>query len=318
MIKEYYRLDDLKESFDFSLSDIDYLVAESKIKFCLFSKSTNVIIGGWRKGKFVGFGQANYSGLISLTSKEQTELFEKNKLNLTQSNILQKEKLVSYKASYPFNVTTPNTVIEEWNEKELTDIEWEHLPFRFYPEERKSNLKMFEGLVEQLGAIAEVKTTGKYSGDSIPNPLVTVKNELFFHWKSFSLNDVCILADEIIKAQQVTGIIQNEVIEEPKVKLSTTTVHKEIKTRTDDFNDLLIEIIRANPKKTAKIYWRIIEEESSELEGCRVFDKNNLIRAISENDSIEWVDKKSRPRKSISFGSFSNRVSRMKKLIFDD
>jgi hypothetical protein len=79
---------------------------------------------------------------------------------------------------------------------------------------------------------------------------------------------------------------------------------------------LLIEIIKAHPEYTTKQYWLIFEDESSEIEGGRVFDKNNLIRSISESEAIEWVDKKAKPRKSISMGSFSNRVSRMKQLIF--
>lgn len=315
-MKKYYRLAELKESFGFSLSDINYLVAESNVQFCLYCKTSEVVIGGWREGKFIAFGKADYSGLILINATEQTELFEKNKLSITQGKLLQKDKLLGYNQCYPFNVVTPNTVIEEWKARPLDEIEWLQLPFRFYPEERKSNIKMFEGLVEQLGAIAEIKNTKTYSHETFPNPLITVKKELFFHWKHFNLDDVCILSDEVKKAQQFMSITESSVNNTTPIELAPSELKQEIKTRTDDFNDLLIEIIKAKPKKTAKEYWRIIEEESSELEGCRIFDKNNLIRSISENDAIEWIDKKSRPRKSISFGSFSNRVTRMNKLIY--
>jgi hypothetical protein len=316
-LKKYYHLEELKELFAFSESDVDYLVAESDVQFCLYCKTTKVIIGGWKGGKFIGFGEAKYSGLISMNANQQRELFEKKKLSLKQSELLQKSKVFGYKITYPFKVSLPNTVIDEWIEKPIDKIDWSYLPFRFFPEERKSNLKMFEGLVEQLGAITKVKVIDKYSGDSVSSPLVTVKKELFYHWKHFNLDDVYILVDEVKKAQKFMSITEGVVNNSIPIELAPLELNKGTKTRTDDFNDLLIEIIKAKPKKTAKEYWRIIVEEASELEGYRIFDKNNLIRSISENDAIEWVDKKSRPRRSISFGSFSNRVTRMNKLIYE-
>jgi hypothetical protein len=110
-LKKYYRLTELTESFSFSQSDIDYLAFESDIQFCIFCKTTNVIVGGWRKGKFIGYGKASYNGLISINPAQKATLFEKRKLGLTQSNILQRDKVLGYQTAYPFRVTAPNTVI---------------------------------------------------------------------------------------------------------------------------------------------------------------------------------------------------------------
>jgi hypothetical protein len=315
-LKKYYRLTELTESFSFSQSDIDYLAFESDIQFCIFCKTTNVIVGGWRKGKFIGYGKASYNGLISINPAQKARLFEKRELGLTQSNILQRDKVLGYQIAYPFSVTTPNTAIEEWKATAIEDIEWAKLPFLFYPEERQSNLKLLDGLAKQMSTIDPLKATEEHSGGNAPNPLFTVKKELFFHKKFFKLEDVCILADEVIKAQKIMGFTGEELIDSTQIGLTPSNVQEDVKTRTDDFNDLLIEIIKAHPEYTAKQYWRIFEDESSEIEGGRVFDKNNLIRSISESEAIEWVDKKAKPRKSISMGSFSNRVSRMKQLIF--
>jgi hypothetical protein len=315
-LKKYYRITELIASFSFSQSDIDYLAFESDIQFCVFCKTTNVIVGCWRKGKFIGYGKASYNGLISITSAQKATLFEKRKLGLRQSSILQKEKILGYQTSYPFKITPPNTVIEEWKATAFEDIDWAQLPFLFYPEERQSNLKLFEGFVKQMSVIDPLNPAEKHSGDNALESFIKVKKELFFHNKFFNLDDVCILADEVIKAQKFMGLTGEVLIDSTQNGLTPSNVQEYVKTRTDDFNDLLIEIIKAHPEYTAKQYWRIFEDESSEIEGGRVFDKNNLIRSISESEAIEWVDKKAKPRKSISMGAFSNRVSRMKKLIF--
>jgi hypothetical protein len=82
-------------------------------------------------------------------------------------------------------------------------FEWAKLPFLFYPEERQSNLKLLDGLAKQMSTIAPLKATEEHSGGNAPNPLFTVKKELFFYKKFFKLEDVCILADEVIKAQGI-------------------------------------------------------------------------------------------------------------------
>lgn len=314
-MKKYYRLEELKELFGFSQSDINYLIVESNVQFCLYCKTARVIIGGWREGKFICFGQAKYSGLISINADQQIELFEKDKLTLTQSKLLQKSKILDYQTAYPFKVLTPNTVIDEWYEKAIDSIKWEYLPFRFYPEERKSNIKMFEGIVEQISAYTDFNTTGKRPKDTFPNPLVTVKNELFFHWKRFNLDDVCIQAEELKKALQLMGNTEAIVCNPVPVEESLVELKKEIKTRTDDFNDLMIEIMKAKPKKTAKEYWRLLECESEEMEGFRMLDKYNLLIGVTGNN-IKWQDRSGKPRKSISFSAFSNRLSKVRKEVY--
>ena len=78
-MKKYYWISELKELFDLSMLDLEYLNAETNISFCLYCKTANVILGGWKDGKFNEAGIASYSGLISLTKEQQTELFEKRK-----------------------------------------------------------------------------------------------------------------------------------------------------------------------------------------------------------------------------------------------
>lgn len=65
-MKKYYRLSELEKTFGISVDDAHYLNSETDVSFCVFCPISDVILGGYRKGKFVGFSCASYSGLISL------------------------------------------------------------------------------------------------------------------------------------------------------------------------------------------------------------------------------------------------------------
>ncbi|WP_105175255.1 hypothetical protein [Pseudoalteromonas sp. T1lg122] len=81
-MKKYYRLSELEKAFGISFDDAHYLNSETDVSFCIFCPTSDVTLGDYRKGKFVGFGCALYSGLISLDKSQQTELFENKKVSL--------------------------------------------------------------------------------------------------------------------------------------------------------------------------------------------------------------------------------------------
>lgn len=292
------------------MSDLNYLCSETDVSFCLFCKTSDVLIGGWKEGRFSATGKASYSGLISLTKTQQTEVFEKHKVRLAQSQILQTEKIRNYSVDYPFVVATPNAVIESWLSIPIEKVDWKTIPFLFYPEERQSAVKLVNGFLEHWAAKDEVV---EGSIKACANPLLTVDKELFHNRRSFSLDDVCICSDELAKAKKY---LQTVTVDEKQVPNKSSDFKSTI-VRTDDFNDLLIEIIKSYPDLKAKEYWRVIEKEASEPEGLRSLDRYNLLDSISEDDAIKWRDRKGKPRNTISFGSFSNRISKMKKQVFN-
>jgi hypothetical protein len=95
-LKKYYRLSELQDAFGIPIADVHYLNAETDISFCLFCKTADVIIGGWKNGAFFGAGKADYSGLISITKQQQIKLFETEKVSITNGLLLQKDKIARY------------------------------------------------------------------------------------------------------------------------------------------------------------------------------------------------------------------------------
>ncbi|WP_283710301.1 hypothetical protein [Pseudoalteromonas prydzensis] len=131
---------------------------------------------------------------------------------------------------------------------------------------------------------------------------------------NFELADICILHSELVKA----GIAESKknIPKEITPPLAPLTIPNQIpKTRSDDFYDLLIRLVGAEPELTAKGYWRNLERELDDLQEYRVFDKHNLLTEISATH-INWKDRNGKPKKPMSFSSFSNRLTKVRKELF--
>lgn len=294
-LKKYYRLSELNEFFGFSDADIHYLNAETDISFCLYCKTTDVIIGGWKKGDFFGAGRANYSGLVSMTKHQQVKLFETKKVSVTSGLLLQKEKINRYSAQNPFKVVMPNTIISGWLSIPFEKIHFNEVPFHFYPEERKSMMKQFTGLLNQISTIQSVRTDTKQTSSLMGD--VAIEDELFYNWKGFTLSDVCIIGSELEKAQSY---------------LSSNTdvkVHPIITNKSNRPIDILIlSVLEQFPDdKPTQIWNRLKIDVTKEP---RSFDTDEILDEVGE-DLLYWFDNQSEG-KQMKKKSFYNLINKLK------
>ncbi|MBG9989645.1 hypothetical protein [Pseudoalteromonas sp. NZS37] len=305
--KEYYRLDELEKRFDLSFSDVLYLVENSKLDLAFRLADNKFIIGGWAKGNgFIGYASVKYSGFASITQKDQLTLLSKHKTNCKYFWLLNKDKIVSANYDYPFESKTPNTFLHTWQPKQPSDISWDKIPAKLFPKEQEHTLHSFKNAMtntfKALGA--EQSKPNEYEKEfdaRIP------KVQFYSEGINFGLTDICILHTDLVKA----GITNKLEVVIPPIPTSSQ-LNQTPKTRTDDFHDLLIRLVDAEPELTAKEYWRLLENEAEDIEGFRVFDKYNLLIEVSGNH-IKWQDRNKKIRKSISFSSFSNRLTKVRK-----
>lgn len=307
-LKKYYRLSELDEYIGFSDADVHYLNAETDVSFCLFCKTTDVIIGGWKNGVFFGAGKADYSGLISITKQQQIKLFETGKVSITNGLLLQKDKISRYITQNPFKVGMPNTVINGWLSLPLEKIHFDEVPFHFFPEERKSMMKQFTGMLNQISAIQSVKSGSKplttLQGDD-----VEIEDELFYNWKSFTVSDVCITAGELEKAQ---GYLTGNVVHEEAAPIKPATqIRNATVERESDFNSLLTRIISSDRYISAKSVWSILESEVKLQANERRFDQYNILKHIVA-DELFWESRYGNSGTQ-KFSSLNTTVSRAKK-----
>lgn len=305
--KEYYRLDELEKRFDLSFSDVLYLVENSKLDLAFRLTGNKFIIGGWAKGNgFIGYATVKYSGFASITQKEQLTLLSNHKTNCKYFWLLNKDKIVSANYDYPFESKTPNAFLHTWQPKQPSDISWDKIPAKLFPKEQEHTLHSFKNAMTKtfkaLGA--EQSKPNEYEKEfdaRIP------KVQFYSDGINFGLTDICILHTDLVKA----GITNKLEVVIPPIPTSSQ-LNQTPKTRTDDFHDLLIRLVDAEPELTAKEYWRLLENEAEDIEGFRVFDKYNLLIEVSGNH-IKWQDRNKKIRKSISFSSFSNRLTKVRK-----
>ncbi|WP_394129659.1 hypothetical protein [Shewanella maritima] len=298
-MKAYYRLSELNETCGLSDADIQYLSTDTEVSFCLYCQSTDVLIGGWVKGKFSCFGQAKYAGLISMTKNQQTELFEKSKIYVGSSTILQQNKISHYSTDYPFTVEVPNTVIEKWLATPFDKIPFEYMPFYFYPQERTSMLKEFENMCKGVASSRDTSTPCEP-----PKPL---KKELFHHSQSFTLDDACITSEELKKANSYfsRNIRNNLEDDEPKQLANSTQKN----SRPIDL--LLQTMLEQYPDEQASQIWNRLGEDI--LNDPRQFDTDEIIDEIG-NDILYWFDIKSE-LKQMKKKSFYNLIRELKKTL---
>ncbi|WP_282166615.1 hypothetical protein [Shewanella japonica] len=295
-MKTYYRLSELNETCGLSDADIQYLNTDTEVSFCLYCKSTYVLIGGWVKGKFSCFGQAKYAGLISMTKNQQTELFEKNKVTIGSSTILQKNKIAHYSTEYPFIVELPNSVIEKWLGISFDKIPFEYMPFYFYPEQRTSMLKEFENMCKDIAIRADRTTPYE--------PPESLKEELFHHRKSFTLEEACITAGELRKANSYFShnILSKIETDDPKKVTKSNKKNRPI--------DLLLKtMLKQYPDEQANVIWNMLGEDI--MRDSRLFDTEEIIDEIG-SDTLYWFDTRA-DLNQMKKKSFYNLIRELKK-----
>ena len=267
--KEYYRLDELEKRFDLSFSDVLYLVENSKLDLAFRLTDNKFIIGGWAKGNgFIGYASVKYSGFASITQKDQLTLLSKHKTNCKYFWLLNKDKIVSANYDYPFESKTPNAFLHTWQPKQPSNISWDRIPAKLFPKEQEHTLHSFKNAMtntfKALGA--EQSKPNEYEKEfdaRIP------KVQFYSEGINFELADICVLHEDLLKA----GIGKTQEIAEVTKAISPIT--KDIQTsetRTDDFHELLVRLISAEPALTAKLYWRNLEYELDDNKDYRVFD----------------------------------------------
>ncbi|MBS3798771.1 hypothetical protein [Pseudoalteromonas sp. BDTF-M6] len=288
-MKSYYRLSELDKAFGISIDDAYYLNAETDVSFCVFCKTSDVILGGYRKDKFVGFGCASYSGLISLNKEQQTKLFESKEVSLAKSVLLQKEKVTNYTPDYPFTVGVPNPIIQEWLDAPFNEIPFEQIPFSFMPQQRKSRLKKF------VKNIYEATGKNEESISKLPekfDPRNPIKDELFRSHSAFVFDDLCITAEELEKAK-------NYLFKSSK-QLNTA------KMRPIDllFSNMLIQFPNSKP---SQLWDKLRDDINNEP---REFDTDEIIDEVGE-ETLYWFDSHAEPQQ-MKKKSFYNLIKKLK------
>lgn len=313
--KEYYRFDELDKRFDLSFSDLQYLVENKKIDLAFHVEQNQFVMGGWLKNKgFIGYATIYYRGLVKVSHLDQSKLLSKNKINCKIFSLINKENIINHNLDYPFETPPPHHFLFDWKPKVISDIEWDSIPAKLFPKEKEHSFHTIRNMIFDSFNNSEVEALKQTSEeDSLMAKIPKV--EFYTDGINFTLNDICILHCDLVKTGVIKQINEIQTHQETEIPLVEINSDSPKIPRKDDFQELLVNIVTHNPDFQAKEYWRLLENESEEMEGFRTFDKYNLLIEVTGN-YIKWQDRSAKPRKQISFSAFTNRLSRARKEVF--
>jgi hypothetical protein len=306
--KEYYRFDELEKRFELSLSDLRYLVESSQIEPVFYLDLSKCIFGGWLKEKsFVGFGIANYRGLVKISKQEQHELLSNDKTTIRYIRALDKDGFMNLAEEYPFESDLPNSFLHAWQPRSLSSIAWDEIPAKLFPQELEHSLrtlgKAFNQMIKSAtGKELEATEQSVKALEAIPEKSFCVAGVELSH------TDICLLHSDLVKI----GVVKSSAAGETFKLSQPVKGEGSTSKRIDDLSELLVRIVEKHPEYTAKQYWRALERESEEVEGFRLIDKYNILTEV-EGNQIRWQDRAGKPRKTVSFSSFTNRLTEARK-----
>jgi hypothetical protein len=296
--KDYYRYDELNPRFNILDADLVYWHEKGLLSFVIPQLIQDYIIGGWIKDQgFRGYGVVEYKGLIGIPSGTEKLILEKGKSHIDDCWLLELDKIKYLDDSYRFSVPLPNSLIYSWQPKTLAEIKWDKIPAKRFPTVRKEHsVQPFIKAMESISK-KESKPMSYFESD--------LKDVLDSPYLGIKKQELCITHFKLIEL----GVIPDEtnVLSSPILEIF------EKDSRTNDFHDLLLKILRHHPGLSAKKIWILLERDFQMPEDERVYDTHNILRDISGNE-IYWVSRHKNDN-YFRFSSLAPTLSKLKKLL---
>lgn len=303
--REYYQLEDLKQCFNLTESDIRYLVSERKITPCFYIQNSTFIIGGWRKSEFIGFANVEYEGLVAIPQQYIRQFIENGQVTPQHYILRNRSKIRLLSNRYSCDLPLPNNYIQYWESKELSLISWPHIPAKLYPYASAPLAHTFRNMLLDL--------TPDLTNAEMTNRLDTLFGgtpnaaELTALFKTFRFSAMCVSHEDLV----ANGIVQT--LQTPAPKLAAADSKKF--QFDNEFEDLIATILAQHSKIPAKKIHRILCDECNREEDSRLYDKNNILLG-EDQGVISWRDKyRNNRQRSYSQSSLVNIVSQVRKTL---
>ncbi len=313
--KEYYRLDDLQHRFNMTLSDIKYLLEERKIPLCFHVRRQSFVVGLFRKFDFIGFCSVQYEGLVRVADQYINSVCENSKIKPERYSLLQRQKAKFINSEYEWEQKWPNSYIQGWQPKLLSDIDSNILAAKLYPEFRTTP-QWAAGMLVAIGAnaIAKYKGFKQINEEELVKEAFEVEEKaLYPDWLFFKLEDICIQHEHL----ESLGLVKSRgtIIEQVSTAPETIIPLNPAIQLKNQFEELLSRILKANQHLSSKLVHKILCNECELEEDSRQYDIENILLDVV-GDVIVWHDIYSKKKqKKCSFRRLENQLSVVRKLL---
>ncbi len=309
-VKEYYRLDELKD-IGIPEGEIRFLIEQSNLQPVFYLPLAKYVLGGFIQGKFNGFAIANYKGLVSIPTAKLDELLKIGKVKTVHVSLIQRENISVISYDYPFDVACPNNFIEGWKKADLKTFKLPVIPAQIYPKSFTNPENLYFKLLNKLsdGATSNVQAIDTYQTQ---RPYALNDKILCAEEEALQFAEICIQHVDLVRLELVQETTNNQTAGnkiESQSKLSVTS-----ELFKNEFEELIARILLDKPLLKAKEIHRILCHEAANEEGCRLYDKSDIL--LGETDGvISWRDKyRGNAERSYKLDSLRNVISDVRKV----
>jgi hypothetical protein len=295
LVKEYYRITELKDRFNVSVEDIKYLVENSKIELVFYNEVNQYIFGGWLEGKgFVGYGSLNYSGLVKIAEQEQRKLLLNENISIKSFRLLNKKNISNVNHNYPYKSPLPNAFLYAWQPKAIKDIEWIYIPAKLFHHEKEHHFRSMGNMIKD--AMSSFDTAQEVLAKTDTSVFDKAPKKGFYHEGiELQFSDSCVLHDDLVKL----NIIQQE--------LSNNSNAQSCPSKRP-IDTLLISILKQFPKDKPAELWSKLQADISQA--TRLLDIDEIIDEVGEKE-LFWYDLEGEPQ-TLKRKSFYNLIRKLK------
>tara|TARA_Y100000034_G_scaffold34212_1_gene41883 strand:+ start:643 stop:1518 length:876 start_codon:yes stop_codon:yes gene_type:complete len=285
--KEYFTITEIEGSV--SKSDLFYAVQSSELVFSFFiPEMLYIAVEPYSEGK-VGQIVLAYEGIISLTSDDSIRLIHEKSLQLTSVKLANRANATVHAIDYPFQLKLPNPYMNSWRPRKLRDMPVSDIEAIVMAKEVTDERKLLSSILKSHNIPQDI-------------PQVIKSNSI-----SIKLEDAVVRRDHLLHAN---------LLSEPKVTISDDIGRSNLSTgnhRSNQFHELLTELIRIHPKLSKKQCEKILRQEVELSKDERSYDRKGIILDISDTELL-WESSYGN-QQTIKLNSLGTILSKVRKKI---
>ena len=285
--KEYFTITEIESSV--SKSDLFYAVQSRELVFSFFIPETLYIaVEPYSEGK-VGQIVLAYEGIISLTSDDSIRLIHEKSLQLTSVKLASRANATVHAIDYPFQLKLPNPYMNSWRPRKLRDMPVSDIEAIVMAREVTDERKLLSSILKSYNIPQDI-------------PQVIKSNSI-----SIKLEDAVVRREHLLHAN---------LLSEPKVTIADDIDRPNLNTgnhRSNQFHELLAELIGTHPKLSKKQCEKILRQEVELSKDERSYDRKGIILDISDTELL-WESSYGN-QQTIKLNSLGTILSKVRKKI---
>ncbi|GMM71673.1 hypothetical protein MTsDn5_16250 [Alteromonas gracilis] len=285
--KEYFTITEIEGSV--SKSDLFYAVQSRDLVFSFFiPEALYIAVEPYSEGK-VGQVVLAYEGIISLTSDDSIRLIHDKSIQLTSLKLASRANATVHAINFPFQQKLPNSFMNSWRPRKLRDM----------PVSDIEAIVMAREVTDERKFLSSVLKSHNIHQDI---PKIIKSNPV-----SVKLEDAVVRRDHLLHAN---------LLSEPKVTIADDIDSSNLNTgnhRSNQFHELLAELIRIHPKLSKKQCEKILRQEVELSKDERSYDRKGIILDISDTELL-WESSYGN-QQTIKLNSLGTILSKVRKKI---